>query len=116
MKKTIAILVLAVVGVAAFAHPPKDIVMSYDKATMTMSIMISHDIKQSPSTDPKKHFVKDLSLKVNGVQALITNYSYGQFPEGETLSFKLNLKSGDKVSANARCSLAGEKTVEYTVK
>jgi hypothetical protein len=116
MKRFIAILALVCIATAVFAHPPKDVALSYDQKTMMLSITVTHPIKQSPATDPKKHFVKDITLKVNGTQVLITNYSYQQFDEGEIISVKVPLKAADKVSVTAKCSLAGEKTTELTIK
>ncbi len=115
MKRLIAILALVCIGAAAFAHAPKDVTLAYDQKTMMLSITVTHLIKESPAADPKRHFVKELALKVNGVQVAITNYSYQQFDEGEIVSFKVPLKAGDKVSVNAKCSLAGEKTAEITI-
>jgi hypothetical protein len=116
MKRFMLILSLVCIGASVFAHPPKDVTLAYDQKTMMMSVTITHFIKQSPATDPAKHFIKDFGVTINGKPALITNYSYQQFDEGETVIIKLNLKSGDKVSVTAKCSLAGEKTSEYTVK
>jgi hypothetical protein len=116
MKNIIVLLSLLCVGTFAFAHPPKDVVLSYDAATKILNVVVTHDISQSKASDPTKHFVKELSVKINGKDVSLTAYKYQQFPEGETISFKLDLKSGDKVSVNAKCSLAGEKTSDYTVK
>ena len=116
MKKIIIILALLVIAGIAFAHPPKDVVLSYDPATKMMTAIVTHDITASKVSDATKHFVKELSVKINGKDVSVVNYKYQQFGEGESIVFKLDLKAGDKVSVTAKCSLAGEKTSEFVVK
>jgi hypothetical protein len=116
MKKTLLVLLLASVPFAAFAHPPKSVDLSYDPATQQLTIVVTHLIKQSPVTDPKRHYVKDIAVLVNGQPAVDALYRYQEFDGGETIIFKLNLKAGDKVSVTATCSIAGSKTSELTIK
>jgi hypothetical protein len=115
MKKLITIIVLLGVATLALAHPPKEVALSWDPATKIMTIKVTHLINESKVTDPTRHYVKELGLTINGKVVAITNYKYQQFPDGETIAFELDLKSGDKVTATAKCSLAGQNTGEYTV-
>jgi hypothetical protein len=116
MKKIITILVFICIGATAFAHPPKDVVMSYDTKTQMLSVTIIHLIKESKAPDPMIHFVKFLSVTVNDKEKLITNYRYQETDDGETVLIKLALKKGDKVSAMAWCNFAGEKRTELEIK
>jgi hypothetical protein len=115
MKKIVIFLALVSLGTLCFAHPPKDVTVSYDPAGQMLTVTVTHLIKQSPITDPAKHHLKDISVTINGAEAVVTNYDYQEFDEGEIVVFHLNLKPGDKVMVAAECSLRGENSTEYVV-
>jgi hypothetical protein len=116
MKKLLLVLLTVLLPVAAFAHPPKSVDLTYDPAAQVLTVVVTHTIKASPVTDPAKHHLKDIDIMVNGQPAVDAAYSYQEFDNGETAMFKLNLKAGDKVAVTATCVLAGSKTAELTVK
>ena len=116
MKKAALVLCLTFVPVVLFAHPPKSVDLKYNPATQMLTVTVVHLIKLSPVKDPTKHYVKDIALLVNGKPAVDDMYHYQEFDNGETVVYKLNLKTGDKVTATASCSLAGSKTAELTIK
>lgn len=115
MKKFLFITVLMLAAAVCFAHPPKDVTVSFDPATNMLSITATHLIKESKVTDPAKHFVKDIAVTINGNPAVVGAYTYQQFDNGEKIILMLNVKSKDKISVKARCNLAGEKTTEIAV-
>ncbi|HUV06272.1 MAG TPA: hypothetical protein VMX75_01005 [Spirochaetia bacterium] len=67
------------------------------------------------ATDPTKHFVKQVTVSVNGKQVLVQYLDSQESPTTEVAIYKLSLKSGDKVSVDAVCSLRGNITKALTV-
>ena len=114
MKITVFLLLLLFVGAAAFAHAPSAVDLSYNPATGELTIVVKHNVGQGGPA-ASGHRISDVTVTVNGKRAVVTDYSYQQFAEGETAVFKLSLKKGDRVSVRADCSIAGFKTAEYTV-
>ena len=110
------ILCFLFLSVLVFAHPPKEVALSYDPATKMLTITVTHLIKQSLVSDPAKHYVKEISVKINDKSVVVANYSSQQADEGDKVIFMLNLKSADKVTVRAVCSMAGDKTSELMVK
>jgi len=116
MKKLLVCAALACLCGMLFAHPPKDVIVSYDPATQMVSITVTHLIKESKATDPAKHFIKDITVFVNDAKTIVEAISAQQSDGGEKSLYLLNVKKGDKVKVTATCSLAGSKTTEIIIK
>jgi hypothetical protein len=116
MEKLLASAVLICLSCMAFAHPPKDVILSYDSVTQMISVTVVHPLKESRLADPTKHFVKDITLTVNDNKMIVEALFTQQSDDGEKSVYLLNVKKGDKVKVMANCSLAGSKTSEITIK
>jgi desulfoferrodoxin (superoxide reductase-like protein) len=116
MKKLLLIFCLLFVSILVFAHPPKEVALSYDTASKMLTITVNHQIKQSLVSDPSRHYIKEISILVNNKNVVIADYSSQQSDDGEKIIIQLKANSGDKITVGAACSIAGNKTSELTVK
>jgi desulfoferrodoxin (superoxide reductase-like protein) len=117
MKKFL-ILILAVFTVAVFyGHPPTGIDFTYDLSqdNGVLTVNVNHSLKTSPVSDPAKHYIKEVVLKVNGKQVEKQTFSKQDTIDGQIVIFKAKLKEGDKVSVSATCNMIGSKSVSYVI-
>ena len=95
----------------SYAHPPSRVEAAYDPETSAVSVMVYHDVK-----DPKTHYVKKISVFVNGVQVLQDEYSQQSNDVDQPAVYELrDLRTGDKVTVKASCSISGEGSTTFTI-
>jgi len=116
MKKIIIAFLLVMISSFIFAHAPSDITLNYDAKTGMLSINVIHPIASTKAPDPMKHFVKDITVSVNGKNIIVETISFQQSDNGAISTFLLKVKKDDRVSVKASCSLAGVKTSEIVIK
>ncbi|MBN2545363.1 MAG: hypothetical protein JXB50_06180 [Spirochaetes bacterium] len=116
MKKIAIILLLMIFSGLIFAHAPSEITLSYNKNTNMLSINVVHPIASTKAPNPMKHFIKDISVSVNGKTVIVETIAFQQSEKGEISTFLLKVKSGDKVSVKAVCSISGLKISEIVIK
>lgn len=116
MRKIFITIVFILIVSIVFAHAPSDITLSYNAGTKMLSINVIHMISNTPVTDPLKHYIKDITVSVNGKDLIVENIAFQQSDNGEKCSFLLNVKTNDKVSVKAVCSVSGIKTSEIIIK
>ena len=95
-------------SLTAFAHEPQKVDVFYNFNTKTLSVKITH-----PSNNPDKHFVKEVTVKKNGVvvqQAAYTKQAGDVF----TYSYQMSATPADTFEVTAVCSIHGSKTTKYT--
>jgi desulfoferrodoxin (superoxide reductase-like protein) len=92
------------------AHPPKEVVLSYDQAKHTLEVRITH-----PSWSPSFHHIKTVEIKKNG-QTLSVN-EYKDQPAQDTFSYfyPVEVGRGDVLEVTATCNIFGSKTEKLTV-
>ena len=110
---SVALIFGAVLGYpqAVYAHGPQTVDLSYNAASQTLTVTITHS---SPSTG--FHYIKSVEIKKNG--ALVSNNSYDSQPDPKTFTYtyKLSAAENDKVEVTATCSLWGHKTTAIEVR
>jgi hypothetical protein len=113
MKKTVLLFVLMFfVSALISAHPPSDIIITFDLVNSTVTAKIMHDVK-----DVKDHFIAQAVITVNGKKAVTQSCTTQTSNESQTLVYVIpGLKVGDVVSVDADCSKFGDLTKEATVK
>jgi desulfoferrodoxin (superoxide reductase-like protein) len=113
MRKII-VFVLAIILYStqfSYAHAPSRVEASYDPETSEVSVMVYHDVK-----DPKTHYIKNISVFVNDVQVLQDEYSQQSNNMDQPAVYELrDLKSGDKVTVKASCSISGQNSTTLTI-
>jgi hypothetical protein len=113
MKRIAALLVLVLgFSFTAFSHPPSDIIITFDLAKSAVMADIVHDSKNI-----EKHFINRIIVLVNGSEAITQKTITQTGADGQNVMFVIpGLKTGDKVSINADCSIFGDLTKEAEVK
>lgn len=92
------------------AHPPADIVMSYDPGAEKLTVTVTHVVD-----DPQTHFVKKVQVRKNGL--VISDPDYKSQPTKDTFTYTYDVKagSGDTFRVIATCSIAGNLEKVYDV-
>ena len=114
MKRLIVLIALVVFPLSTlFAHPASELTISYPDRQFNFFIQGKHMVSTSENKDKKLHFIKTLSISINGGTPEVT----GASQTGDTFKrvLKLDLKNGDKVVVITTCSLGGDKTTEFVV-
>lgn len=92
------------------AHPPKEVVPSYNQAQKTLEVRITHGV-----SDAAKHFIEMVEIRKAGKTISKTEY---QSQPGQTTfvySYPLDAAAGDVIEVKATCSVFGSKTEKLTV-
>jgi hypothetical protein len=110
MKAVLAAAFVLVAGVV-FAHPPSDIIITYDAKTKTLTADIIHDSK-----DIKNHYIEEAWVFLNGNIAI--DQKATTQTDGKHQLFKYimpDVKTGDTIGVGAECSVFGKNKKEITV-
>jgi len=89
------------------AHSPNDISLRYDQGSRTLSVTISHAV-----SDPRKHFVKKVSITKNGEPVATHDYTSQPEPSPFVYTYPVEAKAGDTLKVTADCNYFGSKTGE----
>lgn len=97
-------------GAYAFAHSPGAVTPSYNGATQTLKVDITHTSKS-----PEKHYIKKIELIKNG--AVVHTQEYFSQPANDKFSYeyKIPLSDKDNAEVKATCSIFGSKTAKVAV-
>jgi desulfoferrodoxin (superoxide reductase-like protein) len=116
MKTILAVFILVALPLTVlFAHPASSIKADYKAADKSLAVNVTHLISKSKNTDPTKHFIKEITVSLNGT--LIEKKTFtSQKGDNQIATFNVNAKKGDKINIVAVCSLAGSKMVDVVVK
>ena len=103
-------LLLTLLPAPGAAHPPKEVVLSYDQAKNTLEVRITH-----ASKDPASHYIKKVEIKKNGKAIGVTEYQSQPGPETFSYTYPLDAAPGDVIEAKGTCVIFGSKTGKLTV-
>ncbi|MBM4270676.1 MAG: hypothetical protein FJ139_00755 [Deltaproteobacteria bacterium] len=97
-------------SIPAIAHPPAEVVLSYDAESQTLTVSVTHTSKS-----PGEHYVKKVEIKKNGKSAGV--YEYNNQPDASTFvyTYKISAQRGDVLEAVVSCNKYGSKTGKLTV-
>jgi len=95
---------------SAFAHPPKDVALSYDAPSKALSVKVAHS-----SFFPSRHYVKNVVISLNG--KTVRSEPYTSQPAGDTYTYTYTVEAspGDELSVTAICNVFGSKETKLTV-
>ena len=117
MKKIFFVLILIIVfSTLIFPHAASQINLKYDNKTKMLSINVIHPISGTKVSDPKKHYIEEITVSVNGKVVIIESIKFQQSSKGEISSFLLNVKRNDKVSVKTVCNISGTKIEQIIIK
>jgi hypothetical protein len=105
--RTAAILLLAAAAISilvmpAFANPPSNVVVTYDKSASQLTVTITH-----PVDDPSTHYIKNIKINDNG--RIVVDRDYTSQPTKDTFSYQYTVPvdAGSTIRVTATCVLAG---------
>jgi hypothetical protein len=115
MKRICSLLILflfLVFAGAAFAHPPSDIIITYDASTKMLKAVIMHNVN-----DTKAHYIKKVDVGLNNNEIISQVLSRQDNNTNQTVSYLIpDTKPGDTLSVEASCSISGKLKKSITVK
>ena len=96
---------------AAFAHPPKDIVVSWDKGNEILTVLANHNVN-----DPAKHYILSMTIFDGNKQLLLKQYTSQTSAEHFKDSVVLKgLPSGTKLRVQLVCNIMGSEETTFIV-
>ncbi|MDD5194853.1 MAG: hypothetical protein PHQ96_04145 [Candidatus Omnitrophica bacterium] len=114
MKKILALSVFLVVfalGAVAYAHPPSDIIITFDANTKILHAVIMHN-----TSNPLNHYIKKVDVGLNGNEIIEHTISREDNNVSQTVSYLIpDAKEGDVLSVEGYCSISGKLEKEITV-
>jgi len=113
MKRAIAIALLFTVVLcsAAFAHPPKDIKITFNLESKEVTAVIIH-----PVSNPEKHYIKKVNIAINGKEVFENTLTRQDNNNDQTVIYALaDMKAGDMISVEGYCNLSGKLLKEIKV-
>jgi small ligand-binding sensory domain FIST len=88
----------------SYAHPPSDIIITYDKATKTLHAVIMHNV-----ANPSNHYIKKVDVAINGQEIIEHKISGQDNNTNQTVAYLIpDAKTGDTISVEAYCSISGK--------
>jgi hypothetical protein len=96
----------------AYAHPPSDIIITYEPETKMLHAVIMHNTSNSES-----HYIKKVDIGLNNKQIIEHKISREDNNTSQTVSYLIpDAKIGDRLSVEAYCSISGKLKKEIAVK
>ncbi len=115
MKRLIVLIALVVFPLSMlFAHPASELTVNFHNAQLFLIVDGKHMVSTSQNKDTKQHFIKTVSITING-RTVVKNFTSQNGDTFNTKFDRLNLKNGTKIVITATCNLGGEKTTEFVV-
>ena len=106
-----ACLFLAVCS-TAYAHPPSDIIITFDTKTKMLNAAIMHNV-----SNPESHFIKKVDIALNGKDIITHTLSRQDNNVSQTVRYLVpDVKAGDTLSVEAHCSISGKLQKEIKIK
>ncbi|MBN2438958.1 MAG: hypothetical protein JXL20_10215 [Deltaproteobacteria bacterium] len=104
------VLLPALLPATGAAHPPKEVVLSYDRTKQTLEVRITHTSK-----DPSSHYIKRIEIKKNGKASGITEYRSQPGQATFAYVYPLEIGPADVLEVTVTCSIFGSKTEKLTL-
>ena len=100
------VLFIAILTEASYAHPPKDIELSFDAEKVTLSVSVLHKVAKY-----KKHYIEKIVVALNDEEIITQIFNIqGSKDKQEVCYIIPGVKDGDKFSVTAYCNISGKKT------
>lgn len=103
--------VLAVaIPAPALAHPPQEIVLSYDRGRQMLEVRITHSSK-----DPAAHYIGKVEIRKNGQPVSVNEYKSQPDQPIFSQAYPVGAAGSDVIEVTATCNKFGSKRVKLTV-
>lgn len=110
LKKTAIFALGLLLPVAAFAHPPKSVTATFDRATKSVTIVAEHQVK-----DVAAHYIDEIEVEVNGKRVAKAEYKVQSSLESHQAVIVIgDVAPGSKIEVDASCNKFGSKSVKFT--
>lgn len=106
----ILVLVWTLPAGEAQATAPSSLKLSYDAATRTLQVTITH-----PSSFPTSHYIKNVEIRKDGTTLLSQDYKSQPDAPAFSYSYHIQAAPGDILEVKATCSLWGSRTKKLTI-
>ncbi len=93
-----------------FAHPPKDMQLSYDKEKGILHIEMSH-----VTNNVLKHNIRQIEVIKNAEEPILLHYVKQTTPQKQIEDVEIKAVVGDVISVDAVCSVAGSEKQSITI-
>ena len=111
MKKILFLILFCLICSFAYAHPPKDIIITFDAQSKILKAVIMHDV-----ANPENHYIKTIDVGLNGKEILSQKISRQEKNVSQTVSYLIpDAKVGDTLSVEGYCSISGKLEKEIRV-
>jgi len=108
----VALVSLAVLSGGVLAHPPADVVMTYDQNSGDLIVTITHQVD-----DPTTHYVKQVTVKQG--DTVLVDKSYTSQPDRSSFTYRYNLPqlkgSSSEIRVDVQCSQFGSRSGTLTI-
>ncbi len=95
----------------AYAHPPSDIIITFNPKTKILNAVIMHNV-----SNPESHFIKKVDIALNGQEMIEQKISRQDNNVSQTVSYLIpDAKTGNILSVEAYCSISGKLKKEIKV-
>jgi len=115
MKRIIGLLALVIFISSVslcYAHPPSDILITFDAKTKILQAVIMHNVSNTSN-----HYIKKVDVALNGKEIIEHQISKQDNNESQTVSYLIpDAKEGDTLSVEGHCSISGKLAKEIKVK
>lgn len=96
----------------AYAHPPSEIIISYNPSTKILKAVIIHNV-----SNPGVHFIKKVDVGLNGKEVIEHVISRQDNNDSQTVSYYIpDASVGDTLSVEGYCSISGKLKKEILLK
>jgi len=95
----------------AYAHPPSDIIITYDPSTKILKAVIMHNVN-----NPESHSIKKVDVGLNGKEIIEHVISRQDNNTSQTVAYLIpDARPQDTLSVEAYCSISGTLQKEIKV-
>jgi len=110
MKAFVTVLIF-LVAMPLFAHPPKNVALEYDSTTKILAAVIDHSVNNT-----SKHYVKKVVVEVNGEKRVEQTFTRQMDGEQHEVVYKIiDVNEGDKITVTGYCNISGKKKSELII-
>jgi len=115
MKKVLISMVfmaMVLANLSAYAHPPSDIIITYDMQTKVLHAVIMHN-----TMNTVKHYIKKVEVALDNKPIITQTFALQGNNVSQDVTYIVpDAKLGDKISVEGECNISGTLKKETTVK
>jgi hypothetical protein len=88
----------------ALAHPPSNIIITYDPQSRMLTATIKHNVQ-----DPREHFIVKVAVRVNQSNTIEQKLPMQESLDSQVVAYRLpDIITGDTIAVAAYCSEFGQ--------